>query len=292
MKNILTFDVEEYFQVEAFHGVVPRDEWNSRQSRITMNMLRILDILDEYHATATFFVLGWVAERHPHLLGMIKARGHELASHGYGHDSLKRLDVRQFREDLLRSTAAIEQASGVKVRGYRAPTFSVDRKKEWIWETLVECGFEYDSSIYPIYHDLYGDPSAPRFPYYIHTAAGKLLEIPPTTCTFLGRRLPACGGGSFRLFPYWYTKRATRAYNASGYPSMVYLHPWEIDPTQPREKNASLKSRLRHYTNLHTVEPKLRRMLTEFRFASVNEVYLQNGAEMLDAMKRDSAKSK
>ncbi len=290
MKNILTFDVEEYFQVEAFYGVVPRTEWDTRQSRITMNMLRILDILDEYRATATFFVLGWVAERHPHLLGMIKARGHELASHGYGHDSIKRLDEKQFRDDLMRSIVAIEQASGVRVRGYRAPTFSVDRKKEWIWETLVECGFEYDSSIYPIYHDLYGDPSAPRFPYYINTAAGRLLEIPPTTCTVFGRRLPACGGGSFRLFPYWYTKRATDAYNACGYPSMVYLHPWEIDPTQPREKNAGLKSRLRHYTNLHTVEPKLRRMLSEYKFASVKEVYLDGGGEFLEAMRRDSAK--
>ncbi len=290
MKNVLTFDVEEYFQVEAFYGVVPRDEWDTRQSRITMNMLRILDILDEYRATATFFVLGWVAERHPHLLGMIKARGHELASHGYGHDSIKRLNQTEFRDDLLRSIAAIEAASGVRVRGYRAPTFSVDRKKEWIWETLVECGFEYDSSIYPIYHDLYGDPSAPRFPYYINTAVGRLLEIPPTTCTVFGRRLPACGGGSFRLFPYWYTKRATKAYNACGYPSMVYLHPWEIDPTQPREKNAGLKSRLRHYTNLHTVEPKLRRMLSEYPFASVKEVYVDGGADLREAMKRDSAK--
>lgn len=290
MKNILTFDVEEYFQVEAFYGVIPRNDWDSRQSRITMNMIRILDILDEYKATGTFFLLGWVAERYPHLVAMIKTRGHELASHGYGHDSLKRLDPKQFREDLLRSVEAIEHASGVRVRGYRAPTFSVDRSKEWIWETLVECGFQYDSSIYPIYHDLYGDPSAPRFPYFINTSSGRLLEIPPTTYTFVGRRLPACGGGSFRLFPYWYTRRATRAYNASGYPAMVYLHPWEIDPTQPREKNASLKSRLRHYTNLHTVEPKLRRMLKDFPFASVSEVYPQTGGDIAAILKNGSAR--
>ncbi len=289
MKNILTFDVEEYFQVEAFFGVIPRTDWDSRQSRITMNMLRILDILDEHKATGTFFLLGWVAERYPHLVAMIKARGHELASHGYGHDSLKRLDAKQFRDDLMRSITAIEQASGVRVRGYRAPTFSVDRSKEWIWETLVECGIQYDSSIFPIYHDLYGDPSAPRFPYFINTTAGRLLEIPPTTYTFMGRRLPACGGGSFRLFPYWYTRRATKAYNTSGYPAMVYLHPWEIDPTQPREKNAGLKSRLRHYTNLHTVEPKLRRLLSEFSFASVSEVYTQSGDDVLASFKKGPA---
>ncbi|MGB5107313.1 MAG: XrtA system polysaccharide deacetylase [Candidatus Zixiibacteriota bacterium] len=289
MKNILTFDVEEYFQVEAFYGVIPRDDWDKRQSRITMCIIRILDILDEYKATGTFFTLGWVAERYPHLPAMIKGRGHELASHGYGHDSLKRLDAEQFRADLMRSVEAIEKAAGVRVRGYRAPTFSVDRNKEWIWETLAECGFEFDSSIYPIHHDLYGDPLAPRYPYVINTAAGKLLEIPPTTYSFMGKRLPACGGGSFRLFPYWYTKRATRAYNSSGYPAMVYLHPWEIDPTQPREKNAGVKSRLRHYTNLHTVEPKLRRLLAEFPFGSVSEVYATNGKSLLETVKKGSA---
>ncbi len=273
MKNILSFDVEEHFQVEAFYHDIPRMEWDKRQSRLTMTIVRILDMLDEYDATATFFMLGWIAERHPHLVAMIKTRGHELASHGYGHDSLKRLDAAKFREDLLRSIGAIEDASGVRVTGYRAPTFSVDRKKDWIWETLVDSGFEYDSSIYPIRHDLYGDPGAPRFPYFINTTRGRLLEIPPTTYTIMGRRLQACGGGSFRLFPYWYTKRALAAYNRSGHPAMIYLHPWELDPDQPREHQARLKSRLRHYTNLHTVEPKLRRLLSEFRFASVREVY-------------------
>lgn len=286
MKNILSFDVEEHFQVEAFYGLVNRNDWSKFQSRIIMNMVRILDLLDEHKATGTFFILGWVAEKFPHMVAMIKARGHELASHGYGHDMITRLDREQFRTDLLRSIEVIEHASGVQVRGYRAPTFSAERNKEWIWETLVECGFHYDSSIYPIAHDLYGDPGAPRFPYYIETEKGRLLEIPPTTVTLLGKRLPACGGGSFRLFPYWYTKRATQAYNACGYPAMIYLHPWEIDPTQPRIENASLKSRLRHYTNLQTVEPKLRKILSEFPFASVEEVYIRNGSQISARMKK------
>lgn len=274
MKNILTIDVEEHFQVEAFHDVIPRSAWEQRQSRLTMNMMRLLDMFDEYGARATFFVLGWIADKYPNLIGMIRARGHELATHGYFHESLKRMDEDAFRADLQRSLEAIERAAGVRVRGFRAPTFSADRKVEWVWETLISCGIEYDSSIFPIYHDLYGDPRAPRFPYIINSRSGSILEIPPTTYSFLGRLLPACGGGSFRLFPYWYTERAIRAYNERGYPAMVYLHPWEIDPNQPRE-TAKLKSRLRHYTNLHTVEGKLRRLLVTHKFGTICDAYPQ-----------------
>jgi polysaccharide deacetylase family protein (PEP-CTERM system associated) len=274
MKNVLTFDVEEHFQVEAFYDVIPREEWAVRQSRLMMNMLKILDLLDEFGVKATFFILGWVAERYPYLVAMVKSRGHEIASHGYGHNSLKRMDKDDFREDLARSLEAIRSATSVDVAGYRAPTFSAERSREWIWETLVELGFEYDSSIYPIKHDLYGDPGAPQYPYEIKTSNGALLEIPPTTCTMLGKRLPACGGGSFRLFPYWYTKRAICAYNSNGYPAMVYLHPWEIDPAQPRVENAGFKSRLRHYTNLSGVECKLRRLLHDFEFGSVRDIYM------------------
>ncbi len=283
MKNILSFDVEEHFQVEAFYNHIPRSEWPKRQSRLTMNMMRIFDILDEYHATATFFTLGWLAERFPHIMAMIKARGHELATHGYGHDALTRLDEKLFEDDIRRSIGALEDASGVRVKGYRAPTFSAERNREWIWEILVKCGIEYDSSIYPIRHDLYGDPSAPRYPHFINTSKGRLLEIPPVTCVFLGKRLPACGGGSFRMFPYWYTRRAIRAYNAAGYPAMIYLHPWELDPDQPRESGVALKSRLRHYTNLSTVEPKLRRLLSEFEFAAVRDVYSTTKGELLSS---------
>ncbi len=274
MKNVLTFDVEEHFQVEAFYGVIPREEWPVRQSRLMMNMLKILDLLDEYDVKATFFILGWIAERYPHLVAMMKSRGHEIASHGYGHDSLKRLDKESFRADIIRSQEAIRNAASVEVTGYRAPTFSAESKREWIWETLVELGFEYDSSIYPIKHDLYGEPDAPQYPYEMKTSNGSLLEIPPTTYTMFGKRLPACGGGSFRLFPYWYTKRAICAYNSKGYPAMIYLHPWEIDPAQPREAKAGFKSRLRHYTNLSGVEYKLRRLLHDFELGSVRDVYM------------------
>lgn len=274
MKNILTFDVEEHFQVEAFYNIIPRSSWNERQSRLVMNVMRILDMLDEYQVHATFFALGWVVDKYPNLFALIVSRGHELASHGYGHDSLKRLTESEFKSDLLRSLESIEKATGVHVRGFRAPTFSAERKVAWIWETMLLNGIEYDSSIYPIHHDLYGDPNAPRFPYHINSESGTILEIPPTTCSIFGRLLPACGGGSFRIFPYWYTKRAIKEYNNCGYPAMIYVHPWEIDPMQPRVA-AGMKSRLRHYTNLHTVERKLRRLLSDFPFGSVDEVYVQ-----------------
>jgi polysaccharide deacetylase family protein (PEP-CTERM system associated) len=287
MKNILTFDVEEHFQVEAFYHVIPRSDWDKRQSRLTMNMMRILDMLDEYGARATFFVLGWIAEKYPNLIAMIKSRGHELATHGYGHESLKRLDRKSFEDDVKRSLAAIYQAAGVKAVGFRAPTFSADRKIDWIWETLLANGIEYDSSIFPIHHDLYGDPGAPRYPYFINTGRGTILEIPPTTYPVMGRLLPACGGGSFRLFPYWYTERAIQAYNASGNPAMVYLHPWEIDPNQPREV-AGLKSRLRHYTNLHTVEWKLRRLLASHEFGPVCDIYAPAARKAVSSRERSN----
>ncbi len=274
MKNILTFDVEEHFQVEAFYSVIPRSSWDDRQSRLTMNVVKILDMLDEYDTKATFFVLGWVADKYPGLLVLIRSRGHELATHGYMHESIKRLSAEEFKSDLTRSIQAIYRASGVRVKGFRAPTFSADRKVPWIWEALIANGITYDSSIFPIYHDLYGDPSAPRFPYIMHANSGSLLEIPPTTYSILGRLMPACGGGSFRMFPYWYTERALKAYNNSGYAATVYLHPWELDPNQPRE-TAGLKSRLRHYTNLHTVERKLRRLLDKYEFGPVCDIYPQ-----------------
>lgn len=281
MKNILSFDVEEHFQVEAFRDIIPRSSWNERQSRLTMNMIRILDILDQYRTQATFFFLGWIAEKYPHLVAMVKSRGHEIASHGYSHEKIGRMSPDQFKDDLTRSLELLDAAASIRVRGYRAPTFSAARGAEWFWETLADHGIEYDSSIFPVRHDLYGDPSAPRFPYFVQTSRGKILEIPPTTYRIAGRSLPACGGGSFRLFPYWFTRKAIRAYNSRGYPAMVYLHPWEVDPSQPRETAAGFKSRLRHYTNLNTVEPKLRRLLRDFQFSSVSEVYFNSKESLL-----------
>ncbi|MFH2056108.1 MAG: XrtA system polysaccharide deacetylase [bacterium] len=272
MKNILSIDVEEYFQVEAFWDVIPRESWDSQQSRLTMNIMRLLDILDEHHASATFFTLGWIAERYPQVLAEIHSRGHELASHGYSHRSLKRMSAEEFATDLDKSLEAIFRACGATVTGFRAPTFSAERNNEWIWNTLLSAGIRYDSSIYPVKHDLYGDPSAPRYPYVISTAEGALLEIPPTTYKFFGKIMSACGGGSLRLFPYWFSRRAIRAYNAAGYGAVVYLHPWEIDEAQPRIE-VDPKTRLRHYGNLTLVAGKLKRLLREFDFGSVREVY-------------------
>lgn len=272
MKNILSIDVEEYFQVEAFWDVVPRESWDSHQSRLTMNIMRLLDILDEHKTTATFFTLGWIADRYPHVLEMIRSRGHEIASHSYSHRSLKKMTAEEFADDLQRSLNAIHRACGVTVTGFRAPTFSAERDKEWIWKTLVASGIQYDSSIYPVKHDLYGDPGAPRFPYLIETDVGSLLEIPPTTYKFFGKVMGACGGGTFRLFPYWFTRRAIRAYNKAGYAAVVYMHPWEIDAAQPRIE-VDAKTRLRHYGNLPLVAGKLKRLLSDFEFGAVSEVY-------------------
>jgi polysaccharide deacetylase family protein (PEP-CTERM system associated) len=225
VKNILTVDVEEHFQVELFRHTVSRDTWRERQSRLTMNLIRLLDILDQHQTLATFFTLGWVADRHPQLISMIRDRGHELASHGYWHESIKRMSPEQFREDLQRSLEALNKAAEVEVIGYRAPTFSAELDREWIWEILLANGIRYDSSIYPAHHDIYGDPTAPRFPYAINTDNGALLEIPPTTYKVFGRNIAVCGGGSLRLFPLWFTRRAIKAYNRAGFASVVYLHP-------------------------------------------------------------------
>lgn len=272
MKNILSIDVEEYFQVEAFWDVIPRESWDSHQSRLTMNIMRLLDMLDEREAGATFFTLGWIAERYPQVLAEIKARGHEIATHGHSHRSLKRMTAEEFALDLEKSQEAILRACGETVIGFRAPTFSAERDKEWIWRTLAAAGIKYDSSIYPVKHEFYGDPSAPRYPYVISTEAGALLEIPPTTYRFFGKIMSSCGGGSLRLFPYWFTRRAVKAYNAAGYGAVVYLHPWEIDEAQPRI-DVDAKTRLRHYGNLTLVAKKLRRLLSDFKFGAVRDVY-------------------
>jgi polysaccharide deacetylase family protein (PEP-CTERM system associated) len=272
LRNILSIDVEEYFQVEAFWDVIPRKSWDSRQSRLTMNIMRLLDILEQHHTKATFFTLGWVADRYPQVMEMIRSRDHEIASHGYSHRSLRRMSEDEFKSDLDRSLEAIQRACGVAAIGFRAPTFSARREQEWIWTSLIAAGFKYDSSIYPVKHDLYGDPAAPRCPYVISAGGGSLLEIPPTTYKFFGKIMGACGGGTFRLFPYWFSRRAIRAYNKAGYPAMIYLHPWEIDAAQPRLE-VDAKTRLRHYGNLPLVAAKLCRLLQEFEFGSVRDVY-------------------
>ena len=267
--NALTVDVEDYFHVSAFERVVDRGSWGEYEPRVRRNTERLLDLFDELGVRATFFVLGWVAERDPGLLRSIHGRGHELASHGTWHRLLYSLSPGEFREDLRRSRSAIQDAAGVRVIGYRAPSFSITREALWALDVLAEEGFEYDASIYPVHHDRYGIASAPRHPHRIERRAGTLLEWPGSTVRIAGMNLPIGGGGYFRLLPYGWTRSGIRRMNAvERQPAIFYLHPWEVDPDQPRLP-APLLSRIRHYTNLHKTMPRLRRLLAEFRFAPI-----------------------
>ena len=278
MINALTFDVEEYFHAEAFARVVRPEEWPSLESRVVGATERLLDLLDETGTSATFFVLGWVAERHGGLVRTIQTRGHEVASHGYGHQMITRLNRAQFAEDVRRGKTAIEDVTGTAVIGYRAPTFSVVRGTLWSLEVLAEAGFRYDSSIFPIVHDRYGIPDAARFPHRVAAGPGvEIGEFPLSTVAWLGWRFPVAGGGYFRLLPYAFTHRAVRRLNErEGQPAIVYLHPWEIDPAQPRLP-VGWATRLRHSVNTRTAESKIRRLLRDFRFAPVRDVLTESG---------------
>lgn len=277
MINALTFDVEEYFHAEAFTGVLQPMEWPRLESRVDRAIERILAILEESGTVATFFVLGWVAVRRPSMIRLIASRGHEIGCHGYGHQMITRLSRSEFADDVGRAKAAVEDASGVPVIGYRAPTFSVVQETLWSLDVLAESGFRYDSSIFPIVHDRYGIPDAPRFPHRRAVGAGReIVEFPLST---LGRRrrLPVAGGGYFRLLPYAATRWALRHLNRrEGQPAIVYLHPWEMDPEQPRFAVGRL-TQFRHSVNTHTTEPKLRRLLRDFSFAPVRDVLTRSG---------------
>jgi polysaccharide deacetylase family protein (PEP-CTERM system associated) len=280
--SVLTVDVEDYFHVEAFSDIVDRAAWSSYPSRIEKNTLRMLDLLDEAEAEATFFVLGWVAERFPGLVREIVGRGHELACHSYWHRLISRLSPAEFRDDTLRAKDAIEQAAGQAVAGYRAPSFSITTRTLWALEVLVEAGFGYDSSIFPIHHDTYGIPDGPRRPVRITTPAGPILEFPITTFRCGGRlNLPVGGGGYLRLLPFWYTGVGVERAAADGVPLIVYVHPWEIDPDQPRLPGR-LRSRLRHYTNLSRTHARLRRLLALRRFTSFRRSGLSREAPAAD----------
>jgi polysaccharide deacetylase family protein (PEP-CTERM system associated) len=278
MINALTFDVEEYFHAEAFASVVRPEEWPSLESRVVGATERLLDLLDETGTSATFFVLGWVAERHGGLVRAIQTRGHEIASHGYGHEMITRLNRAQFAEDVRRGKAAVEDVTGTAVIGYRAPTFSVVRGTLWSLEVLAEAGFRYDSSIFPIVHDRYGMPDATRFPHRLAAGPGvEIGEFPLSTISWLGWRFPVAGGGYFRLLPYAFTHRAVRHLNErEGQPAIVYLHPWEIDPAQPRLP-AGWLSRFRHSVNTRTTESKIHLLLRDFRFAPVRDILTGSG---------------
>jgi polysaccharide deacetylase family protein (PEP-CTERM system associated) len=278
MKNALTFDVEEYFHAEAFARVLRPEEWPTLESRVTRSTERLLDILDRDRVRATFFVLGWVAERHPALVREIASLGHEVACHGYGHRMIQHLTRPEFERDVTKAKRAIEDAVGKPVFGYRAPTFSIMRETLWSLDVLAEVGFRYDSSIFPVVHDRYGIPDAPRFPHRLKgPGGGEIAEFPLSTVQILGRRLPVAGGGYFRLFPYAVTRRAIARINTrEGQPAMVYLHPWEIDPEQPRLPVGPL-TRFRHLVNVGKTEARLTRLLDDFAFAPAAEVLAETG---------------
>jgi polysaccharide deacetylase family protein (PEP-CTERM system associated) len=279
MTHVLSVDVEDYFQVEAFAGSVDRKEWHRWPSRVVANTHRVLDLFDQHHAKGTFFFVGWVAERFPHLVREVQSRGHELACHSYWHRTVYSLTPHEFREDTRQAKQAIEDAAGTPIAGYRAPSWSITKSCLWALDILAEEGFTYDSSIYPIRHDLYGVPGAQRFPYTHDCAKGlKLREYPPATLRFLGANFPAAGGGYLRIFPSAFTELAFRTFEKQyGERVVVYLHPWELDPEQPRI-NAPAKSRLRHYTNLKHMHAKLNTVLQRRKFQPFKDVMAAEAA--------------
>jgi polysaccharide deacetylase family protein (PEP-CTERM system associated) len=271
--NAMTVDVEDYFQVEALSRAVPRRNWDAMPSRVEASTSRLLDLFARSQVKATFFVLGWVAERHPVLIRRIVASGHELASHGVQHERADRQTPDEFRADVRRSKKLLEDLGGVAVTGYRAATFSIGSANLWTHDVLAEEGFAYSSSIYPIVHDLYGMPEAPRAPF--RAGAKGLLEVPLTTLRLFGRNWPSSGGGYFRLLPYAVSRWSLGRVNAQENRAAVfYLHPWEIDPGQPRVPGLPLKSRLRHYLNLARMEGRLERLLGDFAWGPMDEVFL------------------
>lgn len=264
--NAMTVDVEDYFQVSAFESHVSRDDWGGFESRVCPNTERLLEMFAEAGVTGTFFVLGWVAERYPDLVRRIADGGHEIASHGSSHRLVYDMTPDAFREDVRRAKRVLEDAGGAAVVGYRAPSFSITSDTLWALDVLIEEGHDYDASIYPIRHDRYGIPDAPRHPYAVHRPAGTIWELPGSTIRRAGHNLPIGGGGYFRLFPYAWTRRGIAEVNGrERRPVTFYLHPWEVDPDQPRVP-ASLVSRFRHYRNLAKTAPRLRRLLAEFPF--------------------------
>lgn len=276
--NALTVDVEDYFHVAALAPSIHRDSWGSRESRVVDNTRKLLDIFGRFDARATFFVLGWVAERYPRLVKEIAASGHEIACHGYSHSLVYEQTPEVFHEETLRSKRLLEDITGSAVIGYRAASYSIVRETLWALDILVELGFSYDSSIFPVRHDRYGIPDAARIPHRLLTPNKKnIVEWPLSTANVFGYRLPVAGGGYFRLLPYWLTRWGLASINRNEQrPFIFYLHPWEIDPGQPRVP-AGWLSRFRHYTNLGKCEGRLQRLLGEFRFGTARDSLAQMG---------------
>lgn len=269
--NAMTIDVEDYYQVAAFEKIVAPTDWGDHPSRVEANTRRFLELLAARNVKATFFILGYEAERHPDMVREIAAAGHEIGSHGFAHQLAYTQSEAAFRDDVSRARKLLQDISGQDVLSYRAPSFSIGRRTPWGHRVLVEEGYKYDSSVFPIRHDLYGDPDAPVEIHTIETEAGPILEFPPTVVRLFGRNIPTGGGGYFRIFPYWFTRRMLKRVNGTR-PFVFYIHPWEVDPDQPRFDDAPLKSRFRHYTNLGKTADRFSRLLETFRFAPMREV--------------------
>ncbi len=272
MKNAITVDVEDYFHVAALAEVIKPEDWPNHDLRVEQNTHKILDLFDLHKVQATFFVLGWVAERCPDLVKEISRRGHEVASHGYSHQLVYNQTPAVFREETSRSKVLLEDIVQKPVRGYRAASYSITNESKWALDTLIELGFEYDSSIFPIRHDRYGIPDAPDYPHLLNRDSGSIIEFPLSALNVFGYRLPVAGGGYFRLYPYWLTRMLlNQLARQTKRPFIFYLHPWEIDPDQPRV-NTSRLSRFRHYNNLDVCEQRLVQLLKDFEFTSVADV--------------------
>ncbi|MBT1064827.1 DUF3473 domain-containing protein [Bowmanella sp. Y26] len=269
--NAMTVDVEDFFHVSAFDKIIKPSDWDDYQPRVDGNTRRLLDVFARHGVKSTFFVLGWVAERYPELIKEIHAQGHEIASHGYSHRRAYEQTPDEFKMDVLRSRDHLQDLLGEKIAGYRAPSFSIGYSNEWAFEILAELGFGYSSSTYPVKHDLYGTPDWPRFAYL---RKENIIEIPIPTLKVMGKQVPIGGGGYFRLYPYGLTRKLVQKYlDKERQPYSFYFHPWEIDAEQPRLKNASAKSRFRHYVNLKHTESKLEKLLEDFSWSTMKDVY-------------------
>ena len=279
--NALTIDVEDYFQVSAFAPHIARAEWESRECRVEGNVHTILDMLDAHATQATFFTLGWIAERYPALVREIVARGHELASHGHGHQRASDLTPAEFNDDVVRAKRILEDLCGTEVLGYRAPSFSIGTGNLWAFDVLAKAGYRYSSSVYPIRHDHYGMPDAPRF---AHRVSADLIEIPITTLRVLNRNLPSSGGGYFRLYPYALSRWMLRQVNREdGQAAIFYFHPWEIDVDQPRIPGIGAKTRFRHYVNIARMRSRLEQLLDDFAWDRMDRIFLGRSLEAVPA---------
>ena len=276
MKNILTVDLEDWFVVENLKANIKFEEWDEMSDRVVDNTNRLLDLFDYYGVRATFFVLGWIAEKHPRLINRVSAMGHEVACHSYRHDRVDQLQEKYFREDTLRAVEAIEKACGITPVGYRAPSWSINSKVKWAYEELADMGFLYDSSMYPIKHDIYGEPGGPKRIIKIELDNGQsIYEVPASTVTILGHNFPVGGGGYLRHSPFWFTKKMIKKLNRENHPAVIYIHPWEIDSHQPRLEGLTAFQRYRQYGSIATIERKMELLLQAFDFCTIKDYIRQ-----------------